>query len=104
MSSDTKLRTINFIGLTFEIAEGGFLDIDVKIIDPHGKIIYKGEREGSGKYTFAADIEGIYTYCFSNQMSTMTPKIVMFNMEVDDTQGSENTEGELMYFILIVIY
>lgn len=27
-------------------------------------------------------MDGVYTYCFGNQMSTMTPKVVMFSMEV----------------------
>ena len=81
------------LGLTFEIAEGGFLDIDVKIIGPDGTIIYQGERESTGKYTFAANKEGIYTYCFSNKMSTMTPKIVMFNMEIEEPSSTEQSEG-----------
>ncbi|KAJ8956241.1 hypothetical protein NQ318_014973 [Aromia moschata] len=82
------------MGLTFEIAEGGFLDIDVRIIGPDGKIIYEGERETSGKYTFAAHAKGVYTYCFSNKMSTMTPKVVMFNMALGETPKAEAQEGE----------
>ncbi|XP_001604135.1 transmembrane emp24 domain-containing protein 2 [Nasonia vitripennis] len=73
------------MGLTFEIAEGGFLDIDVRIVAPDGKVLYDGEQESSGKFTFAAHTPGIYTYCFSNQKGTMTPKVVMFNMDIGET-------------------
>ncbi|CAK1541616.1 unnamed protein product [Leptosia nina] len=88
VEADTKM------GLTFEIAEGGFLDIDVKIVGPDGAIVYKGERESSGMYTFAAPTSGRYTYCFSNQMSTMTPKVVMFNFEVGDAPTKKTGEKD----------
>ncbi|KAJ8953716.1 hypothetical protein NQ314_007326 [Rhamnusium bicolor] len=89
-----KVEAGTKMGLTFEIAEGGFLDIDVRIIGPDGKNIYQGERETSGKYTFAAHTQGVYTYCFSNKMSTMTPKVVMFNMAIGESPKAEAQEGE----------
>jgi len=83
------------MGLMFEVAEGGFLDIDVRIEGPDGGIVHSGERESNGKYTFAAHQEGTYKYCFSNKMSTMTPKIVMFNMELGDAPSEDETaDGE----------
>lgn len=51
---------------------------------PDGKQIHSEERASSGKYTFAAHADGVYTYCFGNKMSTMTPKAVMFSMDVGE--------------------
>lgn len=59
----------------FETIDGGFLDIDIKITGPDGKVIYQNERESNGKYTFAAYETGNYHYCFSNKMSTISPKV-----------------------------
>ncbi|CAH2093855.1 unnamed protein product [Euphydryas editha] len=82
------------MGLSFEIAEGGFLDIDVKITAPDGTVLYSGQRESSGIFTFSATTSGRYTYCFSNQMSTMTPKVVMFNLEVGEAPNKNNEKNE----------
>ncbi|XP_017492223.1 PREDICTED: transmembrane emp24 domain-containing protein 2-like [Rhagoletis zephyria] len=74
------------LGLTFEVAEGGFLDIDVTITGPDQKVIHREERVSNGKYTFAAHMDGDYTYCFSNQMSTMTHKVIMFSMDIHEKE------------------
>lgn len=69
------------LGFTFEVIEGGFLDIDVSIFDPDGNMIHQEPKASSGKYTIEANKDGPYKYCFSNKMSTVTPKVVMFSIE-----------------------
>lgn len=69
------------LGFTFEVIEGGFLDIDVSIFDPDGNMIHQEPKASSGKYTIEANRDGPYKYCFSNKMSTVTPKVVMFSVE-----------------------
>ncbi|KAF2362643.1 GOLD domain [Trinorchestia longiramus] len=83
------------LGLAFEVAEGGFLDIDLRILGPDGKSLHEGERESNGRYTFPAMMDGVYTYCFSNKMSTMTPKTIMFSMDIGDKEEKkEHAEGD----------
>ncbi|XP_071181412.1 transmembrane emp24 domain-containing protein 2-like [Mytilus edulis] len=90
-----KVTSGTKMSLMFEVAEGGFLDIDIKIYGPDGKVLHQGERESNGKYTFAAHMDGMYKYCFSNKMSTMTPKTVMFSMDLGDKpKGGENMESD----------
>lgn len=82
------------LGFTFEVIEGGFLDIDISIYDPDGRMIHQEPKTSSGKYTIEADKDGPYKYCFSNKMSTVTPKVVMFSIETARQVQHKLTGGQ----------
>lgn len=65
---------------TYEVVSGGMLDLNIRITGPDGKIIYEQEREKEGSIQFFALTKGTYQVCFSNSMSTMTSKMLSFNI------------------------
>lgn len=75
--------------------DGGFLDVDIKISGPDNHVMHESEKESSGKYTFVAPSKGTYTVCFNNERSSMTPKLVMFSIDVGDApQRAPGAPGE----------
>ncbi|KAL7410347.1 emp24/gp25L/p24 family/GOLD-domain-containing protein [Mrakia frigida] len=66
--------------VTYQVGGGGHLDIDFWLKDPNSKIIYNQHRNPTGTFTFTSAIDGRYQYCFSNEMSTVSPKTVSFNV------------------------
>ena len=52
------------------------------------------EGESQEKYTFAAHIDGTYNFCLGNKMSTITPKVVWFNIEVGTAPTDLNDNNE----------
>jgi len=83
------------INMMYEVAEGGFLDINVKVINAKNQVIYNKERETSGKMLFTADMQGPIRFCFNNKISTVTHKVVMFSIDVTEAAAAgEEDEDE----------
>lgn len=49
-------------------------------MDPNDQVIKSGARESSATHIIEAAKAGRYTYCFGNQMSSVTAKSVSFNV------------------------
>ncbi|SPC62331.1 related to EMP24 protein precursor [Ustilago sp. UG-2017b] len=66
--------------LTYQVGGGGHLDIDVVLYDPKSRPLFKQDRKDTGTYSFTAQDDGRYTYCFSNEFSSISDKTVSFNV------------------------
>ncbi|CEQ38975.1 SPOSA6832_00432 [Sporobolomyces salmonicolor] len=71
------------IGFYFAVQSGGSFDIDWVVTDPTDTIIIEGERERQGDYIFTAHHTGEWSFCFSNDMSSFSEKLVDFDIMVE---------------------
>jgi len=69
--------------LDVQVQSGGSFDIDWTVTDPSDTIVIEGERERQGDFIFTAHLEGEYSFCFSNHMSSFTEKLVDFDIMVE---------------------
>ncbi|GBB87867.1 hypothetical protein RclHR1_14360006 [Rhizophagus clarus] len=85
--------------ITFQVGDGGHLDIDFWISDPSDYVLESAKKETTATYSLIATRSGRYTYCFSNEMSTVTEKIVSFNVHgvyhVDGGSHTDPLENEI---------
>ncbi|KAJ7575390.1 emp24/gp25L/p24 family/GOLD-domain-containing protein [Mycena floridula] len=77
------------IGFYFAVQSGGSFDIDFDVKDPKEKIILDGLRERQGDYVLTANEVGEYAFCFENDMSTLTEKLVDFDIMVESEPRRE---------------
>lgn len=91
-TSEAVMSTFSVVDIIMAVYGMGFL---LQITGPDDKVIFSGERETDGKYTFNAHMDGVYQYCFSNKMSTMTPKLVVFKISVSSQEDTPDDSKEV---------
>ncbi|GAA5855131.1 hypothetical protein JCM8547_002393 [Rhodosporidiobolus lusitaniae] len=93
------LHTEDKMTVTYQVAGGGHLDVDFWLQGPNNRMLSEQRKKDTGTYSFTADQDGRYTYCFSNEMSTVSGKTVSFNvhgvMYVEDDGHTAPIEKEI---------
>ena len=72
-----------------QVQSGGSFDIDFEVRDPNDKVLLDGQRERQGDYVLTANTPGEYAFCFENDMSTLTEKLVDFDIMVESEPRRE---------------
>ncbi|KAK6530834.1 p24 complex component [Arthrobotrys megalospora] len=79
LHKDDKM-TVTFQVGDREFGGAGNLDIDFWIQDPSGNLRINEPHTSVGDHSFTAHEDGKYTYCFSNEGSSVSSKEVSFNV------------------------
>ena len=69
-----------------QVQSGGSFDIDYQVVGPFDRVIMAGEKERQGDFVFTATEVGEYRFCFNNEISTFTEKVVDFEITVENEQ------------------
>ncbi|KAJ3104883.1 p24 complex component [Phlyctochytrium planicorne] len=72
------------LDIAFQVYDGGQMDIDFWISAPDEKLIHSVFKSTQMTYSFAATSKGKHQYCFSNQMSSITQKVITFSVRGPD--------------------
>ena len=71
------------VAFYFAVQSGGEFDIDYFVKNPHDQIVLEGTKEKQGDFVFTAELLGEYKFCFNNGMSTVTDKLIDFEISVE---------------------
>ncbi|KAI9095941.1 emp24/gp25L/p24 family/GOLD-domain-containing protein [Phlyctochytrium arcticum] len=72
------------LDISYEVQDGGSLDIDFVIFNPNDSPIFTNHAESFATAGFNAESEGVYAYCFGNKMSSIAEKRVSFTVHGPD--------------------
>ncbi len=67
-----------------QVISGGNYDVDAVLYGPNEKILYQAQRKQYDSVDFTADVAGEYYFCFSNEFSSFTHKLVYFDIMVGE--------------------
>jgi len=79
----------------FQVITGGNYDVDLEIKAPNNQVLYKDIKKQYDSFTWTADYKGVHSFCFSNEFSTFTHKIVYFDLQVGDERPVVDEMGNL---------
>ncbi|KAG0315262.1 p24 complex component [Linnemannia gamsii] len=78
--------------VSFQVGDGGNLDVDFWITNPSGELVEDAKRSPSETFNHVAKVKGRHEYCFSNAFSTVTDKTLSFNVMVIKPYVEDSTQ------------
>ncbi|KAM9435345.1 transmembrane emp24 domain-containing protein 5 [Clarias gariepinus] len=78
--------------IEYQVLDGAGLDVDFYLSSPHGEIVASDMRKSDGVHTVETG-DGDYMFCFDNSFSTVSEKIIFFELILDNMDDGEDPEN-----------
>ncbi|KAM8974163.1 transmembrane emp24 domain-containing protein 1 [Pelodytes ibericus] len=79
--------------IEYQVIGGAGLDVDFSVTTPSGVLLIMERRRSDGVHTVEPTEAGDYMICFDNSFSTISEKLVFFEIIFDSPQGDEETDN-----------
>ncbi|XP_054039511.1 transmembrane emp24 domain-containing protein 1 [Rissa tridactyla] len=77
----------------YQVIGGAGLDVDFSLESPSGRLLVREHRRSDGAHTVEPTEAGDYKLCFDNSFSTISEKLVFFELLFDARPEEEEEEG-----------
>nr|XP_033771884.1 transmembrane emp24 domain-containing protein 5 [Geotrypetes seraphini] len=78
--------------IEYQVLDGASLDINFHLVSPNNEILIYEERKSDGVHTVETE-DGDYMFCFDNTFSTISEKVIFFELILDHL-GEDGKEEE----------
>ncbi|XP_019936935.1 transmembrane emp24 domain-containing protein 5 [Paralichthys olivaceus] len=69
--------------IEYQVLDGAGLDVDFYISSPSGQVLFSDYRKSDGVHTVETE-DGDYMFCFDNTFSSVSEKIIFFELILDN--------------------
>lgn len=79
----------------YKVIRGGNNDVDAKVVSPNGLVLFRELKKHDGAFVFDSS-RGEFRFCFGNEFSTFTHKIVYFELQNQEVSNLAVEAGDVV--------
>ncbi|MBN3286259.1 TMED5 protein, partial [Polyodon spathula] len=79
--------------IEYQVLDGAGLDVDFYLSSPSGNVLVSDRRKSDGVHTVETE-DGDYMFCFDNSFSSISEKIIFFELILDNMEGEGGEDPE----------
>nr|XP_033780847.1 transmembrane emp24 domain-containing protein 1 [Geotrypetes seraphini] len=83
----------NSMEVEYQVIGGAGMDVDFTLVSPRGVMLVTEFRKSDGVHTVEPTEDGDYMMCFDNSFSTISEKLIFFELIFDSQPGEEDTDS-----------